>query len=143
EEPLTVTESPICADAGGPMAPLGWLPWSQEQHAVRREARVLQAGPMGNKQRGGGPPGRGGLGRPHSPASAPEEGRNRRAVFHVRLATEAVADGVLTECGGEGLAAGRRHFHLRAPPADLPRSAVPGEGCRLLGTGGQSNLKDT
>src|SRR5262249_62422906 len=64
-------------------------------------------------------------------------------VLHVGFATEAVVYGVLTECGGEGLAAGGRHFHRRAPPADLPGSVVPGEGCRLLGTGGQSNLEDT
>src|SRR6516225_1984395 len=143
EEPLTVAESPKCADVGGAMAPLGWPPWSQEQHAVGREARVLQAGPVEVNQRGGEPRGRVVLGRPHSPARVPEEGLNRGAVLHVGLATEAVAYGVLTKCGGERLAAGGRHFHRRAAPAYLLGSAVPGDGCRLLGTGGQSNLKDT
>src|SRR5262245_6180762 len=109
------------------MAPLGWRSRSQEQHAIGREARVLQVGPVEVSQRSGETGGRVVLGRPHSPARVPEEGLNRRAVLYVGLATEAVAYRVLAECGGKGLAAGGRHLHRRAPPADLPGSVVPAE----------------
>ena len=82
------------------------------------------------------------LGRPQSPAGVPEEGLDRRAVLHVGLPMEAVADGVLAERGGERLAAGGRHLHRRTPPADLLGRVVPGEGGRLLGAGRQSHLED-